>query len=144
MLTQTYHSSSSSLNSNVSHKSSSKNHKKKLSFTPKLMKSLSAFTAKCEDSSDSDNEFEITQTTLSYRNASINGNNKQQLNNLLFQNGHIKHGSCSNLTQLYRLNYIPLNLNRMSHSIDTDKKRDGRIHLDKLRFLSQLKKYRKK
>lgn len=85
MLTQTYHSSSSSLNSNVSHKSSSKNHKKKLSFTPKLMKSLSAFTAKCEDSSDSDNEFEITQTTLSYRNASINGNNKQQLNNLLFQ-----------------------------------------------------------
>ena len=69
---------------------------------------------------------------------------EQILNNLLFQNGHIKHGSYSNLTQLYRLNYIPLNLNRISHSIDTDKKRDGRIHLDKLRFLSQLKKYRKK
>ena len=67
------------------------------------------------------------------------------LHNLLLQIRSNKHKSYHQLAQSFRLNYIPLNLDKYNSIIEEEeKKRDRGVQIENLQFISQLKKYKKK
>ena len=69
----------------------------------------------------------------------------QVLHNLLLQIGSTKHKSYHKLAQSFRLNYIPLNLDKCNNIMEEEeKKRDRGVQIENLQFISQLKKYKKK